>query len=94
MRKPSPILHPQAHELYQYHLGVRFDPGAQAEAFLPKFGLPVISFRGAGRVAGEMRVTQQPQVWFTPQRGVNGLGGVQAGRVMFQPLLDPSQIGG
>lgn len=92
-KKPTTILHPVAHELYQYHLGIRFDPGAMAEAFVPMFQLPVLSFRGRARVAGAMQPLQPPQVWFTPQVGISGLGGIQAGQIVGQPLLDPSDTG-
>lgn len=88
------ILHPVAHELYQYHLGIRFDPGAMAEAFEPLFGLPLVSFRGSGRVAGALRPLQPPQVWFTQQQGIQGLGGLVAGQVILQPLINPSDFEG
>lgn len=97
MRHPqnrSKIQHPLNHELYQYRLGPRFDPGAMAEVFEPLFQLPHILFRGAGRIAGTMSKLQPPQVWFTQQRGIVGLGGLQAGQVISQPLLDPSQFEG
>jgi hypothetical protein len=88
------IQHPLNDELYQYRLGNRFDPGAEAEVFEPLFELPVIVFRGAGRVAGSLMVTQHPQVWFNPQSGIVGLGGVQAGQLISQPLIDPAQYEG
>lgn len=84
------ILHPQDLNLYQYHLGIRFEPGAAAEVFQPRFELPIISFRGRGRVAGAMRIFQHPQLWFNQQRGINGVGGIQTGQILGQPLLDPS----
>lgn len=84
------ILHPMNKELYQYHLGFRFDPGAAAEAFQPLFENPILSFRGRGRIAGALRVTQTPQVWYRQQRGINGLGGLQAGQIISQSLIDPS----
>ena len=79
-------------ELVEYRLGRRFDPGAQAEVFEQVLTNPSILFRGAGRVAGALSVFQHPQVWFRPQIGVNGLGGVQAGQYVGQPLLDPAQL--
>jgi hypothetical protein len=91
-KKPVVIQHPVATDLYSYHLGPRFDPGAQAEVFNPLFTLPIVLFRGAGRVAGGFMVTQHPQVWFTQQSGINGLGGVVPGQINFQPLIDPSQL--
>ncbi len=91
-RRAQVIIHPANHQLYNYHLGPRFDPGAQAEVFNPLFQLPLVSFRGRGRVAGEFRVEQRPQVWFKQQNGVVGVGGFQAGQVILQPLIDPSDF--
>lgn len=88
------IQHPLNHQLYQYNAGVRFDPGAPAEAFTPLFTLPPIVIRGAGRVPyGSIRPLQPPQIYFTPQVGVQGLGGIQAGQMLGQPLIDPSSDG-
>lgn len=78
--------------VYDYRLGRRFDPGAPAEAFEALLGTPVVLFRGRARVAGSLSKFQPPQVWFRNQVGVQGLGGVQAGMYVGQPLLDPSQI--
>ncbi len=86
------IQHPIAHELYQYMLGYRFDPGAEAEVFEPKFTLPVILARGPARLAGALNVVQPPQVWFTQQVGVTGVPR-QAGYLRGAPLVDPLQIG-
>jgi hypothetical protein len=86
------IQHPLNHELYQYALGYRFDPGAMAEAFEPKFQLPEIVFRGRARLAGALNITQPPQIWFTQQVGLTGVPR-QAGYLRGAPLLDPLQIG-
>jgi hypothetical protein len=91
-KQPIKIQHPTAYNLYGYHLGPRFDPGAQAEVFNPFNSLPLIVIRGAGRVAGALDVLQHPQVWFTQQSGIVGLGGIVPGQIMFQPLIDPSQL--
>lgn len=74
--------------LYVYRLGDRFDPGAQAEAFLPLTTLPALVFRGIGRVAGALNVFQHPQVRFNYQTGIQGVGGLQAGQYILQPLVD------
>jgi hypothetical protein len=85
------ILHPVAHELYQYVLGRRFDPGAMAEAFEPLTSLPPISLAGAGRIhgfmAGQLRPFQHPQVWFHPQTTLVGVP-TTAGQLIGQPLID------
>lgn len=88
------IQHPLNKELYQYRLGKRFDPGAMAEAFDPLFTLPMILFRGAGRLAGALNVFSHPQVWFNQQQGIQGVGGLQAGFLVSQPLIDPTQAMG
>lgn len=97
-KRQERIKHPIAHQLYNYRLGVRFDPGAQAEAFEPKFQNPLASFLGAGRVGGfvggQWRTLQHPQVWFNRQVGINGVGGIQAGMLRGQPLMDISQLQG
>lgn len=93
MRKQSTIQHPLADELYNYVDGVRFDPGSAAEGFLPEFADPVFLIRGAGRFfARQIECLQPPQIRFLPLAGVQGLGGVQAGMIISQPLLDPSQM--
>jgi len=79
--------------LYQYRLGRRFDPGAQGEVFEPTFSLPVILFRGSGRVCGSLGKFQPPQVYVNAQIRQVGIGGIQAGQYFSQALLDPSQIG-
>ena len=73
-------------------IGRRFDPGAPGEVFVSDLGLPLIIFRGAGRLAGSLSKLQPPQVWFPPQAGVQGIGGIQAGQYVGQPLIDPGQI--
>lgn len=82
----------QGGEVTEYRLGRRFDPGAPAEVFEQVFSLPVILFRGRGRVAGTLNKFQPPQVNVTPVLGVQGLAGIQAGQYVGQPLIDPEQL--
>lgn len=77
-------------QLLQYRLGVRFDPGAEAEVFESLIQNPVYLFRGPGRVAGSLKALQPPQIFFNPQIGAVGIP-TQAGTLYSQPLLDPSQ---
>lgn len=91
-RNRTKIQHPIAHQFYEYALGYRFDPGAEAEAFEPKFALPVTLFRGPARLAGALNVLQAPQIWFNQQVGITGVPR-QAGYLRGTPLLDPVQIG-
>jgi hypothetical protein len=73
-------------------IGRRFDPGAPGEVFISDLGLPVIIFRGRSRLAGSLSKVQPPQVWFGPQQGIQGIGGIQAGQYVGQRLIDPSQL--
>ena len=89
---------PQGHpnsapELHHYRLGRRFDPGAEAEVYLPNYGLPVyIVTRGSGRMAGQFDVYQPPQLWVLPTLTPVGIGGVNAGTFARAGLFDPSQV--
>lgn len=78
--------------LFNFRLGIRFDPGAQAEAYDPAIQNPVFTFRGAGRLAGSLRALAGPQIWFNQLTGIQGIGGLQSGSLISQPLLDPSQL--
>lgn len=95
MRNPRQIriLHPVAHQLYNYVLGQRFDPGAMAEIFEMKFSLPLINFRGASRVAGALMVTQHPQLTVMQALAVAGIP-TTAGQYILQPLdVSPDDTG-
>jgi hypothetical protein len=93
--KPNPrVKHPLAQEAVMYKVGDVFLPGAGNEAYETPWELPVQLIRGPGRIAGALSVTQPPQVWFNAQVGLNGLGGLQAGQIILQPLLDPAQFEG
>ncbi len=92
--KPNPrITHPLA-PFVTYKVGDVFLPGSGNEVYESLTELPLILFRGRGRVAGTLSVFQPAQIWFSPQVGLNGLGGLQAGQLISQPLLDPSQFEG
>lgn len=88
----SPKVPKAPHQYYDYRLGYRFDPGAMAEVYEPPFNNPVFLFRGAGRLAGSLKPLQAPQVYVSRNAGIGGIGGVQAGQIYSQPLIDPSQL--
>lgn len=90
-KRKTRIKHPVAYEFYSYHLGPRFDPGAQAEVLSPHFQTPVFTLSGRGIVAGAMRVLQHPQTWFHQQIGLVGVP-TQAGYLRQQPLIDPEDL--
>lgn len=83
--------HPTAPYLYQYRQGVV----PQADSVLSlafdwqNWHLPVLLFRGAGRVAGALAVVAQaPQPWAPLAVPTSSFGGSQAGIFEFAPLLD------
>lgn len=78
----------QADGIPDYHKGPVYDGSGAADlVFNAEFGLPVYLARGAGRVAGSLRVTQHPQVRFNQQAPVSGLGGTVAGQLVGQQLV-------
>jgi hypothetical protein len=62
--------------------------GAGNFVFEQEFTNPVYLARGAGRVAGALRVTQRPQSWFNYRAAEIGIGGTIAGQMILQPLVD------
>lgn len=72
-------------------------PGAQNYAF-ETLGLTEFTPIGAGvRNRNAFRVLQKPQLYVNGQAYLtSGLGGIAAGQMIFQPLLDPynGQYGG
>lgn len=81
-----------ASALVQYRHGARFDPQAEGEAYDPLTGLPVYQLNGAGGfpILDEIRIAQDPQVWFGQQISLSGFGGVRFGQFALQPLVDPA----
>lgn len=88
-RREKRILHPDADEFYQYVLGQRFDPGAQAEIFEPQFSNPAFLFRGAGRLAGSLNVLAGPQIYVNLSVPTTGIAGTIAGQLISAPLQVP-----
>lgn len=87
------IKHPKAHQLYNYVLGRRFDPGALAETFEALFGLPVLTFRGAGRLPRQQFFAlQPPQIQVQYSVPTSGMG-TFAGQYILQPLLTDGEEG-
>lgn len=85
------IAHPLNGRFYHFFRGRRFDPGVQAEVLEQKYQNPILLATGSATIAGSLRVTETPQVWFNKQTGIVGLGGNRAGSVTLQPLFDPTQ---
>lgn len=75
-----------------YEQGPSFDgEGAERFIFLAEFTNPVYLYRGGGRVPfSALRVLQRPQAYYTFRNTVAGLGGLQAGQIITQPLTNSS----
>ncbi len=85
------VPHPST-PLVQYQPGIKVQADSILSwAFDMPTTLPVILFRGAGRVAGALAVVaQSPQPWAPLAIPVNSWGGSQAGTFIFNPLVDNS----
>ncbi len=76
--------------LYSYHEGDLFTPGAGNFVFEPNFELPLQTVWGFGfvRNPNTFKALQPPQVWAHPTVTTDGIGGLQAGTMELQPLLE------
>lgn len=76
-----------------YAPGPRYDgSGAALDIFERWAQDPSYLFRGAGRVAGELRVFQHPQVEYQLAIPVAGIGGLVAGQIFGQPLVNMEPV--
>lgn len=73
---------------YTLVIGRTFTNGAQAIAF-NSWPLPLQDVIGPATAAGALRVTQLPQVYVMQAVPIVGLGGLQAGQLITQPLVNP-----
>lgn len=75
--------------IYSWHQGRIFTNGGEQIAF--EFGktLPLYSVIGPGTLAGSLMIDQPPQVWNPQSVPMSGLGGLQAGGFVSQPLVNP-----
>lgn len=80
------IKHPDV-SLYQYHYGEVFTNGAMEQAFEATFENPIVSFRGAGRVAGTFSALQPAPLYMLRRAPVAGMG-TTAGQLLLHPLTD------
>jgi len=90
---------PHITKLYQYHTGDVFLPGAGNAVYEPAPPvfpaiLPIVQLIGASILAGQLRVTQYPQVYANQTGLVAGIGGVVAGQIVGQPLNVPETTNG
>lgn len=75
--------------IYSWHQGRIFNNGAQQIAFEFGKALPLYSVIGPGTIAGALMVDQPPQVWNPQSVPMTGIGGIQAGALVSQPLVNP-----
>lgn len=77
--------------LYAYHPGDIFLPGSESWVFEPQFELPLITLWGNAfsRRPNTFNPIQPPQVWSQPNVQTNGIGGLQAGDLDLEGLLNP-----
>lgn len=78
--------------IYNYHEGALFTPGAGNYVFEPNFELPLQTIWGFGfiRTPNTFNPLQPPQVISQAHVLSNGIGGLQAGELLLQPLIDPA----
>lgn len=82
------IAHPTAPDIYGYHGARVFTNGAQQITFEFHKALPLYSPIGPATVSGFLMSTQPPQVWNPQSVPMSGIGGLQAGGLVSQPLTN------
>lgn len=75
--------------IYDYVSTRLFDAGAESMAFEPFTTLPVHRVLGNGDATGQLRMMEQPQIYFNPQTSMNGIG-TQTGQFVFGGLSNPA----
>jgi hypothetical protein len=89
IRNMRTVRHASAPSLYNYLQGVVFTNGAQQWGFQVEQTLPLFDLIGpATAVLSPLMITQPPQVFVNQAVPVNGIGGLQAGQLFTQPLVD------
>jgi hypothetical protein len=74
--------------IYSYHHGETLSNGTEEFAFEYPFNLPSLLFRGAGRLAGTLSIFPGPQSRYHYRVTQIGLGGLPAGFIYQQPLIE------
>lgn len=79
--------------LYRYHEGDLFTPGAQNYVFEYPFEFPLQTIWGIGflRTPNTFSPYQPMQKYSNPNVVINGVGGLQAGQIVHQPLESTGQ---
>lgn len=82
--------------LYGFRRTRQPQPGSMSLAFLARFFDPIFHAKGNGvHVNNPLRPMplQSPQVYVTKTAPVSGVGGLVAGQIVGQPLIDPNSGG-
>jgi hypothetical protein len=81
--------HPSAPGVYGYHQARIFDNGAQQVTFEFHKTLPQYTAIGPATAVQSVLMIQQPsQVWNPLSVPTSGIGGLQAGALVSQPLVN------
>jgi hypothetical protein len=82
--------------IYAYHEGDRFSPGAQNWVFEPNFELPTVTIWGNAflRTPNTFSPLQPVQLYSYQNITTDGIGGLEAGYLELQPLLDDQGVSG
>lgn len=77
--------------IYNYHEGDLFTPGSQNYVFESIFELPLVTLWGSAflRTPNTFNPLQPPQLFAQPNVFTNGIGGLQAGDIELQGLINP-----
>ena len=92
---PTPLVDayavlPQTASIYHYTQAATFFPGAQNWSFEPNFENPLQTLWGHAfiRNPNVFNPQQPPQIMSQPNVVTNGIGGLEAGQMQLEPLLD------
>lgn len=86
------VAHGHAPTVFSYHRGEIFTNGAMEYVLRQPQTLPILLYRGPGRLCGQLNVLQHAQVVANLAVATSSLGGLQSGQFALQPLSDPNSI--
>jgi hypothetical protein len=91
LSSPAEVGGNAAKGIYHYHEGDIFEPGTGNWVFEPAYETPLMTIWGHAflRQPNTFKPLQPPQIYSNPNVVVSGIGGLVAGTMAFQPLIDP-----
>lgn len=90
LNRHKKVPHPTTPDIYGYQKGYVFTNGANIFGFDFNMTKPLFSVIGpATNIQCPLMITQPPQVYVTQAVPIVGLGGLQAGQLVTQPLVNP-----